>query len=83
MRGNRQTGGVTEEPRDRLAGAPRLVARIGAVEGIAVLLLVSVVAVIYGLASHTTWPVVVGAILFVLTVLDAAILSWVRRRTRR
>jgi hypothetical protein len=74
---------MTEDPRDRLAGAPRLFERIGAIEGIAVLVLVSVAAVIYGLASHQTWPIVVGGVLLVFTVLDAAILGWVRRRARR
>jgi protein-S-isoprenylcysteine O-methyltransferase Ste14 len=71
---------MPEDPRDRLTGAPRVLERVGAIEGVAVLLLVSVGAVIFGLASRTTWPVVVGAILLVLTILDAAILSWVRRR---
>ena len=73
---------MPEEPRDRLPAVPKVFERIGAIEGIAVLLLVSIAAVVYGLAVHETWPVVVGAILFVFTVLDAAILSWVRRRRR-
>jgi protein-S-isoprenylcysteine O-methyltransferase Ste14 len=71
---------MPEDPRDRLSGAPRVFERIGAIEGVAVLLLVSVGVLIFGLASHQTWPVVVGGILLVFTILDAAILSWVRRR---
>lgn len=71
---------MPEDPRDRMTGAPRLFERVGAIEGVAVLLLVSVAAIVFGLASHTTWPVVVGGILLVFTVLDAVILSWVRRR---
>ena len=57
--------------------------RIGAIEGVAVLLLVSVGLVIFGLASKQTWPVVVGAILGVFTVADIVILSLVRRRFPR
>ena len=71
---------MPEDPRDRLTGPSRVFERIGAIEGVAVLLLVSVGAVIFGLATHETWPVVVGGILLVFTILDAAILSWVRRR---
>lgn len=74
---------MAEDPRDRLAGAPRLFERVGAIEGIAVLVLVSVGAMVFGLATHQTWPVVVGGVLLVFTILDAVILSWVRRRTRR
>jgi membrane protein YdbS with pleckstrin-like domain len=71
---------MPEDPRDRMTGAPRVLERVGAIEGVALLLLVAVGLVVFGLASHTTWPVVVGGILLVLTVLDAVVLSWVRRR---
>lgn len=71
---------MVDDPRDRLRGAPRLFERIGAIEGVAVLVLVSVATIIFGLASKQTWPVVAGAVLLIFTVADAAILSWVRRR---
>lgn len=74
---------MAEEPRDRLTGAPRLFERIAAVEGIAVLVLASVGLIVYGLASRQSWPIVVGGILLVLVVLDAVVLTWVRRRYRR
>ena len=73
---------MPEDPRDRLQGVPRFMERVGAIEGIAVLVLVAVGLLVYGLAAHTTWPVVVGAILLVLVILDAVVLGWVRR-TRR
>ncbi|GAA4740276.1 hypothetical protein GCM10025783_09010 [Amnibacterium soli] len=71
---------MPEEPRDRLPAVPKVFERIGAIEGIAVLVLVSVGLVIYGLATKSVWPVVVGGVLLVFTIADAAILSWVRRR---
>jgi protein-S-isoprenylcysteine O-methyltransferase Ste14 len=71
---------MPEEPRDRLPAVPKVFERIGAIEGVAVLLLVAVALVVFGLATHTVWPVVVGGVLLVFTVADAVILSWVRRR---
>ena len=71
---------MPEEPRDRLPAVPRVFERIGAIEGVAVLVLVAVGLVIFGLATHAVWPVVVGAVLLVFTIADAVILSWVRRR---
>jgi membrane protein YdbS with pleckstrin-like domain len=73
---------MAEDPTNRLSGAPRLIERVAVVEGIAVLLLAAVGMVVFGLASHQTWPVVIGAILLVLVVLDAVILTLVRRRAR-
>jgi hypothetical protein len=70
---------MPEEPRDRLPAVPRVFERVGAIEGVAVLVLVAVGLVIFGLATHQVWPVVVGGVLLVFTVADAVILSWVRR----
>lgn len=71
---------MAEDPRDRLPVVPKVFERIGAIEGIAVLVLASVVAVIFGLATRRAWPVVVGGVLLAFTIADAIILSWVRRR---
>ncbi|MFD1720739.1 hypothetical protein [Amnibacterium endophyticum] len=67
----------------RVNGLPGLMQRIGAIEGVAVLLLVSVGLVVFGLASHVVWPVVVGAVLGVFTIADIVILALVRRRFPR
>lgn len=78
-----QRGRSDEQGQDRVRGFGGVMQRIGAIEGVAVLLLVSVGLVIFGLASKQTWPVVVGAILGVFTVADIVILSLVRRRFPR
>ena len=72
-----------QDPRDRLTGPARLAERIGFAEGIAVLVLAAVACLVIGLATHQVWLTVVGAILFVLVIVDAIVLSWLRRRTRR
>lgn len=71
---------MPEEPRDRLPAVPKVFERVGAIEGVAVLVLVSVGLVVFGLATQAVWAVVVGAVLLVFTIADAVILSWVRRR---
>lgn len=71
---------MPEEPRDHLPAVPRVFERVGAIEGVAVLVLVSVGLVVFGLATQQVWPVVVGGVLLVFTIADAVILSWVRRR---
>lgn len=78
----RQPARADELGQNRVAGLPGLMQRIGAIEGVAVLLLVSVGMVIFGLASKQAWPVVVGAVLGVFTVADIVILSLVRKRLR-
>ncbi len=76
--------GRTDQPgQSRVRAMGGVMQRIGAIEGVAVLLLVSVGLVIFGLASKQTWPVVVGAILGVFTVADIVILALVRRRFPR
>jgi hypothetical protein len=71
---------VAEDPRDRLSGTARVFERVAAVEGIAVLILAAVGAIVIGLATDQTWLGVVGGVLLVLVIADAAVLVWLRRR---
>lgn len=71
---------MAEEPRDPLHGTARVLERVAAVEGIAVLVLAAVAAVIIGLATEQVWLGVVGGVLLVLVIADAVILAWLRRR---
>ena len=66
----------------RVGGLPGVMQRIGAIEGVAVLLLVAVGLLVFGLASRQVWPVVVGGVLLVFTIADVVILSLVRKRYR-
>jgi hypothetical protein len=73
---------MPDDPRNLPSGAPRLFERIAVLEGIAVLALAAVAAIVIGLATDQTWLGVVGGVLLVLVIADAVILAWVRR-TRR